>query len=99
MPVLLLLLLATAEAAVLPLSLQNVAPVARRAWPVTAGVPLARAALADELQTRLLSPQGREVPLQTRVLAPWEDKSIKWRGLDFQADVAPAATAKYTLQY
>jgi len=66
-----------------------------RAVPVTGGVPLARGALTDARAVRLLS-GGKPIPLQTKVLAWWPDKSVKWLLLDFQ--VRPGAKS-LTLRY
>ena len=88
-----------AEAETLNVTLDNAAAVERRAWPVTAGVPLARGRLQDAAQTRLLDTAGREMPLQTRVLTRWNDGSVKWLLLDFQANVGPNAKATYTLHH
>lgn len=64
-------------------------------FPVTSGVPFPRGALGSDLHLRLLDPQGQEIPVQTKVLGQWDDGSLKWVLLDFQA---PASTA-YTLEY
>jgi hypothetical protein len=82
-------------AAELPLTVDWGGVTLDRAFPVTGGIPLARGALTDVSQARLLC-AGEEVPLQTEVLAWWPDKSIKWLLLDFQA--TPTQTA-FTLQY
>ena len=64
-------------------------------FPVTGGVPLARAALKDPAAVRLIGPSG-QVPLQTEVLAWWPDKSVKWLLLDFPAT---PGESDFTLQY
>ncbi len=52
---------------------------------VAGGVPFPRGALTDPANVRLL--QGdTDVPLQTKPLAYWPDKSIKWLLLVFPAD-------------
>ncbi|MCE5239746.1 hypothetical protein LLH23_14865 [bacterium] len=45
---------------------------------VSGGMPFAYGAVKSEQSIRLLNDQGREVPLQTRVLAKWPDGSLKW---------------------
>ncbi len=52
--------------------------------PVTAGVPFPKGALASDAHLRLLDLGGREIALQTRTLARWEDGSVKWVLLDFK---------------
>lgn len=72
-------------------------PDAAGDFPVTSGLPFARGVLGSDRQLRALSPDGREIPLQTRVLAWWPDRSIKWVLLDFQAGAASAGP--YSIEY
>ena len=84
-----------------PLQVTNQAPVARRRWPVTAGIPFPQGALAVADHTRLEDVSGEEVALQSAVLAEWPDGSVKWLLLDFQADLGAGAGAgsEYRLEY
>ncbi|MFQ5666049.1 MAG: beta-L-arabinofuranosidase domain-containing protein [Candidatus Binatia bacterium] len=60
--------------------------VARRQWPISAGVPLAPGLVHHASQLRMTS--GRTpVPLQTHVLSRWPDHSVRWVLLDWQADL------------
>ena len=95
---LLLPALVAAAPATVPLRLEEAAGVARRSWPVTMGVPLARGALADPARAGLRDPAGRPVDLQTRALSRWEDGSVKWLLLDFLADVPAGQSASYALE-
>ncbi len=52
---------------------------------VTGGVPLPKGALRDPAHARLRCGEA-DVPLQTRAVAYWPDKSIKWLLLTFPAD-------------
>jgi len=52
---------------------------------ITGGLPLPRSAVDQPDQVRLFD-GGREVPLQTRALAYWPDRSIKWLLLVFPLD-------------
>jgi len=54
------------------------------AVPVTGGIPFARGALPSAARVRLTD-GTQALPLQTRVLAWWPDRSVKWLLLDFQA--------------
>jgi hypothetical protein len=99
LPALLLAMLtAMCHAATIPLHLQNAADAPRVNWPVTAGVPLAQGVLQDEKHVRLRDETNRELPLQTRALSRWEDGSIKWLLLDFQANLAPRQSVDYQLE-
>jgi hypothetical protein len=52
---------------------------------VNGGVPLPKGALKDPSHVRLRH-NAADVPLQTRALAYWPDKSVKWLLLTFPAD-------------
>jgi len=54
---------------------------------VSGGLPLPRGELKDAEHVRLFL-QGSEVPLQTKALAFWPDRSIKWLLLTFPLDGA-----------
>lgn len=98
-PTLLLAMLAnTCRAETVPLILRNASAAPRVDWPVTAGVPLSRGALRDEKLARLHDEKKQELALQTRTLSRWEDGSIKWLLLDFQANIAPRQTVNYRLE-
>ena len=57
-------------------------------------MPFPKGALGSDAQLRLLDPKGKEAPLQTQTLGRWDDGSVKWVLLDFQA---PAPS--YSLEY
>ena len=61
--------------------------VARKGWPVTSGIPFAQGALRDHEASALFGPDGKQMPLQTEVLATWPDGSVRWLLLDFQVDL------------
>jgi len=42
--------------------------------------------------------RGRRVPLQARTLESWPDGSVRWALLDWQADIAAEATARYRIE-
>jgi hypothetical protein len=68
----------------------------RRSESVTCGVPWPRGALQDLTRLRLEDEGGRPVPLQTRALHCWPDRSVCWALLDWQADLA--GSARYRLR-
>jgi hypothetical protein len=62
------------------------APTADATAPlVTGGVPLPKGALRDPACVRLRR-KAADVPLQTRTVAYWPDRSVKWLLLTFPAD-------------
>lgn len=66
-------------------------------FPVTSGLPFQQGALGSDANLRLLDPEGREIPLQTEVLAQWPDRSVKWVLLDFQAN--SSIPGDYSVEY
>lgn len=70
-----------------------------KAWPVTVGLPFPQAELRDVRHVRVLSPEGREIASQMRVLSLWPDASIRWLLVDFQADVEANSQALYRVEY
>lgn len=69
----------------------------RRCEPVTIGVPFARGRAHPAEYWTLMNEEGRTVPVQTSVLDRWSDGSVRWLLIDFQAALAAAGTARYTL--
>ncbi len=68
------------------LHFQKLSQFDRPAEPVTVSIPFARGVLADD---RHISIRDGEtvLPLQRRVLATWEDGSVKWLLVHFQPDL------------
>jgi len=58
----------------------------RRAEPVTVSIPFARAKLADP-RCVVIRDGDTVLPVQGRVLATWNDGSVKWLLVHFQADL------------
>ncbi|NOZ22658.1 MAG: hypothetical protein GXP25_16395 [Planctomycetes bacterium] len=83
----------------LALTFKNDLDVDYVSWPVTSGIPFPKGALGSDENIRVLDPKGAEVPLQTKVLARWPDRSIKWVLLDFQANVPKGGESIYTMEY
>ena len=70
----------------------------RRDEPVTLGVPFPESAQSDPELLSLFDADGREVPVQTRVLDRWRDGSIRWLLIDLQANVDTRVGTEYRLQ-
>src|SRR6266508_3406935 len=73
------------------LTVENAANVARKAWPVTQGVPFADRELERGAPVRIVESDGRVLPTQAIYLATWNPdlKYVKWLLVDFQCDLAP----------
>lgn len=70
------------------------------AWQVTVGVPFPKGELKDARLVRLLSPSGKEIPVQVRKTCTWLDGSIKWCLLDFDAELkGDSEPLRYRLEY
>ncbi len=74
------------------------AGVARRASPITFGLPLPQGGLYDLANLRLLSPSGQETPAQFTATAFWPDDSLKWVLADFQVDLDAKQEADYAVE-
>jgi hypothetical protein len=68
-------------------------------WPVTSGIPFARGEVQQTEHIALYDDLGRELSLQTEVLARWPDGSIRWLLLDFQTGLMAAQTKPFTLRF
>ena len=82
-----------------PLTIKEPGEIDRTDWPVRQGVPFPRGALADVKNIRVLDPEGRETPSQARAVSYWEDDSIRWALLDFNADVKANQPVTYVMEY
>jgi hypothetical protein len=66
---------------------------------VTGGIPLGRSAAPKDSHFYLLDKSGKSLPLQYEVLARWDDESIKWLLVDFQANPAINTTDHFELKW
>lgn len=67
--------------------------------PVTGGVPISEGAAPEGSFFQLADDSGAQVPLQAEVLGQWEDGSVRWVLLDFQAAPPADGEAAYTLTW
>ncbi len=97
----LVLCVATAAAAApLEVSLTVTEPAgqARKAEPISGGIPLPKGRFREDQPFALIGPGGREVPCQTAPLVTDRDVTVRWVLLDFQADLPAGATRQDTLR-
>ena len=86
---------------------RGVDPGAAKRAPITTGVPFPKGGLLPDSPIRLVTADGREIPVQTTVRSSWapgEEASIRWLGVDFQAEKTDAYwpgrnTPAYFLEY
>lgn len=74
------------------LTVRETAGVARSGGIVNCGVPFAKGAVKD-LSRLSVSVDGKPVAAQFKVLAPWDDGSVRWAMVTFAADVPSKGTA------
>ena len=75
------------------LNLPRGVPLKDGLYPVSTGVGFPKGALWSERNVRVVKADGTPVPCQTSVRSRWgcaPETSIRWLGLDFQAEPAPA---------
>lgn len=82
----------------IPVGVEDASDCDRKNFPVTLGVPFPIGAFKTDAQAKLLSPDGKVVPAQFRVMNIWPDKSLKWLQVDFQADCPADSFAFYKLE-
>jgi len=80
------------------------AGVARKAWPITAGIPFGQGMLAVEdveSHSRVLDAGGKELACQTRVVATWTDaqRYARWVHFDFQGDFEAGMGADFFVEF
>ncbi|MEW6359511.1 MAG: hypothetical protein AB1696_24450 [Planctomycetota bacterium] len=83
----------------LDITIEETAGVARRAWPVTQGVPFPEGELKGADAVALRAVDGDELPCAARVTCRHPDGSVRWLLLDYQVDIEPQQTRTYRLEY
>ena len=74
------------------------AGAARKAEPISGGVPLPRGRFKTGQPFAFFKPGGREVPCQVTPLVAEPDGTLRWILLDFQGDVPAKGTSKSLLK-
>jgi hypothetical protein len=83
------------------LRVENPGNIARKAWPITQGVPFADGELERGAPVRVVQSDGKVLPTQSTYLATWKRdlKHVKWLLVDFQCDLAPSEKKELFLEY
>ncbi len=81
-----------------PITVHELAGVARQGEVAAQGLPFPAGCLARPDTLRVIGPDGQAVPVQTRQIAAWPDKTAKVVLVAFPADVAAGGTAAYTVE-
>ena len=71
----------------------------RTGWPVGLGFPFAKGEIKDLASLVVLTPEGRPVPVQAKVLSRWPDGSVRWAHVLFLAELKRQATAEWRLEW
>lgn len=82
----------------IPVGVEDASGVARTDWPVTVGVPFSRGRVQPATPLTLLDPKGRETGFDSRVASTWDDGSVRWLLLDFNANVPADGHVFYRLK-
>lgn len=80
-----------------PILINESAGVSRLCEPITVGIPIPKGVVTDDSQVALYD-SGEVIPVQTKTLVSWPDKSIKWLLLDFQCPVRAMESKKISLK-
>ncbi|MBI3922184.1 MAG: PKD domain-containing protein [Armatimonadetes bacterium] len=83
----------------IPLKVENPYDFPLTAFPISSGVPFAKGELGDAAHVRLLDARMKEVVVQPKTTARWQDGSVKWLLISFMTTVQAKQTATYTLAY
>jgi len=71
--------------------------ISRHNWPVTRGIPFKMGELHTADCLGLINNSGQHIPVQTKTLSYWPDRSIKWLQAFFQVDLPAQSVDTYTL--
>lgn len=82
-----------------PFILRNETSAFCHLCPTQGGIPLPMGELRDLSNHLIRNAQGEEIPFQSRVLAYWPDRSVKWLDVHFEATLAPGEGTGYFLEY
>jgi len=66
----------------------------RAGWPVGLGFPFAKGELKDLTSLVVLTPDGKPIPLQAKILNRWPDGSVRWAHVLFLAGMKRQAMAE-----
>lgn len=94
-----LMCLTNAFAGETTIRIEEPAGLERSGWPVDLGFPFSRNDLTDISTLSVMSPEGLLLPVQKKVLSRWDNGSIRWVHVLFPADLEPAETAEFRLQW
>jgi len=82
----------------IPIVIEETTWIGRKNEPVTVGIPFPKGFLFNASGMSLFNHKNKAIPLQTKILANWPDKSFKWLLLDFQANIKANSNTKYYLK-
>jgi hypothetical protein len=81
------------------LSFEKIYNRPRIAQPCTVAVPAAKGTLTSLENVRVFDPNNQLVPVQTKTTAYWDDHSIRWMLLHFQADLPANRETAYSCDW
>ncbi|MHB9030530.1 MAG: RIFT barrel domain-containing protein [Candidatus Latescibacterota bacterium] len=69
----------------------------RQGWPAGFGFPFNKGELRDITSLAVVSPDGRRIPVQAKVMNSWPDGSVRWAHVFFLADMKAQQTGNWKL--
>ncbi|KKL28910.1 hypothetical protein LCGC14_2370430, partial [marine sediment metagenome] len=91
-------LAAQGEALQVPMAVAEPIGLARKAEPISGGIPLPKGMFQKGQAFAIFGADGRERPSQALPLVVDRDGSLRWVLVDFQDDLAASATNRYVLK-
>ena len=67
--------------------------------PAEGGIPLPMGEVQDFKSVRISNSYGEDIPFQSRVLAYWPDRSVRWLGVHLESTLPPGQGAGYFVDY
>lgn len=82
-----------------PIIVMNPTSLRFKDLPARGGIPFPKGELTSKNGLAIKDGQGNSLPYQSKVMAKWNDGSIKWLLLDFPASAEPGLGGQYTIDY
>jgi len=82
----------------IPIGLEDASGVPRKNWPVTVGVPFSKGMVKPDMALTLLDSGNKEVGFDSRMAGTWDDGSVRWLLIDFNANVPANSHVFYHLK-
>jgi hypothetical protein len=82
-----------------PIRIEEPVGLDRTNWPVSLGFPFARGELKDLSSLVVFAPDGKPLPVQSKILSRWPDGTVRWAHVLFFTDLKRQAVAEWRLEW